>query len=156
MATENNNVPEINQEPTQEAVPASPEADDAAAETKTDEGAAAPSVPEQKEPDKPSSESEPAPKNDNSADNEVIENLKGENYALKAGVKAECTADVLALAKSRVTDKVPLEKAIDLVVEAYPQFKGAPIPSITTSAKTSNDDVSEADDAFVNRIMGIK
>lgn len=153
MATENNNVPEINQEPTQEAVPASPEADSTATETKTDEGV---SAPEQKEPDKPSSEPEPAPKNDNSADNEVIENLKGENYALKAGVKAECTADVLALAKSRVTDKVPLEKAIDLVVEAYPQFKGAPVPSITTSAKTSNDDVSEADDSFVNRIMGIK
>jgi len=153
MATENNNVPEINQEPEQNSTAVLPETDDAAAETKTDESAAAP---EQKEPDKPSSESEPAPKNDNSADNEVIENLKGENYALKAGVKAECTADVLALAKSRVTDKVPLEKAIDLVVEAYPQFKGAPIPSITTSAKTSNDDVSEADDALVNRIMGIK
>lgn len=151
MATENTNAPETTQEPTQEAAPASPEADSTAAETKTEEGAAAP---EQTEPQPPSSE--PEPKSENNADKEVIENLKGENYALKAGVKAECAADVLALAKGRVTDKVPLEKAIDLVVEAYPQFKGAPVPSITTSAKTSNDDVSEADDAFVNRIMGIK
>ena len=151
MATENTNVTETNQKTTQEAAPTSPEADNTAAETKTEEGAAAP---EQTEPDKPSSE--PEPKSENNAEKEVIENLKGENYALKAGVKAECAADVLALAKSRVTYKVPLEKAIDLVVEAYPQFKGTPAPSITTSAKTSNDDVNEADDAFVNRIMGIK
>lgn len=154
MATENNNVTATNQESTQEAAPASPEADSTAAETKTDEGAVAPASSEQTESQPSSSESEP--KNENNPDTEVIENLKGENYALKAGVKAECAADVLALAKSRVTDKVPLEKAIDLVVEAYPQFKGTPVPGITTSATTSNDAVNEADDAFVNRIMGIK
>lgn len=147
---------EVKQELEQKVAPAVPEADSTTKEEKTEDNAATPSAPEQTEPQQPSSESEPPPKSDNSADTEVIENLKGENYALKAGVKAECAADVLALAKSRVTDKVPLEKAIDLVVEAYPQFKGAPVPSITTSAKTSNDDVNEADDAFVNRIMGIK
>ncbi|MBR1830856.1 MAG: hypothetical protein IJ784_00305, partial [Ruminiclostridium sp.] len=82
---------------------------------------------------------------------------KGENYALKAGVKPECAADVITLAKSRVKDGTTLEQAIAEVVSAYPAFKSAPPPAMTPSVSISNDSAADsAEDAKIDAIMGIK
>ena len=117
-----------------------------------------PSVPEPEAPSAPKFEEPVA--SDEKAEPETaaedIEAVKAENYALKHGVKAEYAADAVTLARSRVKDGLTLEQAIEKVCEEYPHFKGGVIPHITTSARTTNDDVSEADDAVINNIMGIK
>lgn len=88
---------------------------------------------------------------------EDIDAIKGENYALKAGVKPECAADVITLAKSRVKDGTTLEQAIAEVVSAYPAFKNAPPPAMTPSVSISNDSAADsAEDAKIDAIMGIK
>ncbi len=95
---------------------------------------------------------------------EDIDAIKGENYALKAGVKPECAADVITLAKSRVKDgtrsgasPVTLEQAIAEVVSAYPAFKNAPPPTMTPSVSISNDSAADsAEDAKIDAIMGIR
>lgn len=106
--------------------------------------AAAPAAPAQ-------TETKPA------APTEDIDAIKGENYALKAGVKPECAADVITLAKSRVKDGTTLEQAIAEVVSAYPAFKNAPPPAMTPSVSISNDSAADsAEDAKIDAIMGIK
>lgn len=136
-----------------------PKAEPTAPATETEAKAAPePSVPEPEAPSAPKSEEPVA--SDEKAEPETaaedIEAVKAENYALKHGVKAEYAADAVTLARSRVKDGLTLEQAIDKVCEEYPHFKGGVIPHITTSARTTNDDVSEADDAVINNIMGIK
>lgn len=88
---------------------------------------------------------------------EDIDAIKGENYALKAGVKPECAADVITLAKSRVKDGVTLEQAVNEVLNAYPAFKNAPPPD-TATASISNSEAAAAaaEDERINRIMGIR
>ena len=44
--------------------------------------------------------------------------------AIKAGVPAEAAEDVVALAKLKVTDDMPLAEAIAAVLKKYPQFAG--------------------------------
>lgn len=88
---------------------------------------------------------------------EDIDAIKGENYALKAGVKPECAADVITLAKSRVKDGTTLEQAVNEVVSAYPTFKSTPPPAMTPSVSISNDSAADsAEDAKIDAIMGIK
>lgn len=136
-----------------------PKAEPTAPATETEAKAAPePSLPEPEAPSAPKVEEPVA--SDEKAEPETaaedIEAVKAENYALKNGVKAEYAADAVTLARSRVKDGLTLEQAIDKVCEEYPHFKGGVIPHITTSARTTNDDVSEADDAVINNIMGIK
>ena len=87
-----------------------------------------------------------------------IAELKGKVYALSVGVAADCIEDVLALAKAKVGGDVTLDKAIDSVIEKYPSFKGEkPRKAIVTSAvATVNDEQKTADEARINKIMGIK
>ena len=87
-----------------------------------------------------------------------IAELKGKVHALSVGVAADCIEDVLALAKAKVGGDVTLDKAIDSVIEKYPNFKGEkPHKAIVTSAvATANDEQKTADEARINKIMGIK
>lgn len=86
-----------------------------------------------------------------------IAELKGKVHALSVGVAADCIDDVLALAKSKVAGDVTLDKAIDSVIEKYPSFKGEKTKAIVTSAvATVNDEQKTADEARINKIMGIK
>ncbi|MFR4021842.1 MAG: hypothetical protein ACLTZI_01805 [[Eubacterium] siraeum] len=64
---------------------------------------------------------------------------------------------MLALAKAKVGGDVTLDKAIDSVIEKYPSFKGEKAKAIVTSAvATVNDEQKTADEARINKIMGIK
>ena len=98
------------------------------------------------------------------SDNSQVENkqeiaeLKGKVHALSVGVAADCIEDVLAHAKAKVGGDVTLDKAIDSVIEKYPNFKGEkPLKAIVTSAvATANDEQNTTDEARINKIMGIK
>lgn len=120
--------------------------------------ASAPAAPEPTAPAAPKPEEPPVPENktEPSAAAEDITAVKGENYAMKLGVKAEYAADAVVLARSRVKDGVTLEQAVDNVVKEYPFLKGTELPSMTPSVSISNDSAPDPDDATVNRIMGIK
>lgn len=87
-----------------------------------------------------------------------IAELKGKVHALSVGVAADCIEDVLALAKAKVGGDVTLDKAIDSVIEKYPSFKGEKPPKaiVTSSVATVNDEQKTADEARINKIMGIK
>ena len=87
-----------------------------------------------------------------------IAELKGKVHALSVGVAADCIDDVLALAKSKVAGDVTLDKAIDSVIEKYPSFKGEKPPKaiVTSAVATVNDEQKTADEARINKIMGIK
>lgn len=84
--------------------------------------------------------------------------LEGKVHALSVGVVADCIEDVLALAKAKVGGDVTLDKAIDSVIEKYPSFKGEKPPKaiITSAVATVNDEQKTADEARINKIMGIK
>lgn len=75
-----------------------------------------------------------------------------------SAVAADCIGDVLALAKSKVAGDVTLDKAIDSVIEKYPNFKGEKPPKaiVTSAVATANDEQKTADEARINKIMGIK
>ena len=87
-----------------------------------------------------------------------ITELKGKVHALSVGVAADCIDDVLALAKAKVGEDVTLDKAIDSVIEKYPSFKGEKPPKaiVTSAVATVNDEQKTADEARINKIMGIK
>lgn len=52
------------------------------------------------------------------------ETLAAQLNALKHGANAESLSDVIALAKTRVTEELDMESAIKQVLEQYPHFKG--------------------------------
>ena len=87
-----------------------------------------------------------------------IAELKGKVHALSVGVAADCIEDVLALAKAKVGGDVTLDKAIDSVIEKYPNFKSEKPPKaiVTSAVATANDEQNTADEARINKIMGIK
>ena len=95
---------------------------------------------------------------DSDENKQEIAELKGKVHALSVGVAADCIEDVLALAQAKVGGDVTLDKAIDSVIEKYPSFKGEkPLKAIVTSAvATANDEQKTADEARINKIMGIK
>ncbi|MBJ9983579.1 hypothetical protein IBT50_25705 [Bacillus sp. S70] len=52
-------------------------------------------------------------------------NLQAENAAIKAGITEEKNLNaVITLAKTKVNDDVDITKAIEMVVEEFPHFKG--------------------------------
>ena len=65
---------------------------------------------------------------------------------------------MLALAKSKVGGDITLDKAIDSVIEKYPNFKSEKPPKaiVTSAVATANDEQNTADETRINRIMGIK
>ncbi len=108
---------------------------------------------------KKSDSAESTGESDNSQEEnkQEIAELKGKVHALSVGVAADCIEDVLALAKAKVGGDVTLDKAIDSVIEKYPSFKGEKTKAIVTSAvATVNDEQKTADEARINKIMGIK
>lgn len=56
--------------------------------------------------------------------NESLFNLQAENAAIKSGIKEDSINDVITLAKTKVSDDVDIAKAIEMVVEKHPYFKG--------------------------------
>lgn len=108
---------------------------------------------------KKSDSAESTGESDNSQEEnkQEIAELKGKVHALSVGVAADCIEDVLALAKAKVGGDVTLDKAIDSAIEKYPSFKGEKTKAIVTSAvATVNDEQKTADEARINKIMGIK
>ncbi|MEN1938969.1 hypothetical protein AAIE21_26450 [Paenibacillus sp. 102] len=71
---------------------------------------------------------------------ESLFNLQAENAAIKSGITEEKNLNaVITLAKTKVSDDVDITKAIEMVVEEFPHFKGvveepqgAPKPTFTT------------------------
>ncbi|MGN1422400.1 MAG: hypothetical protein ACI4XA_03415 [Oscillospiraceae bacterium] len=80
--------------------------------------------------------------------------------AMKAGVSAEAAEDVVALAKLKVSESMPLSAAIAEVLKKYPQFCGAPAPAAaTTGARINNGGgttVSGVEKRFLEKNPGIK
>lgn len=113
-----------------------------------------------KDDGKKSDSAESTGKSDNSQEEnkQEIAELKGKVHALSVGVAADCIEDVLALAKAKIGGDVTLDKAIDSVIEKYPSFKGEKPPKaiVTSAVATVNDEQKTADEARINRIMGIK
>lgn len=109
---------------------------------------------------KKSDSAESTGESDNSQEEnkQEIAELKGKVHALSVGVAADCIEDVLALAKAKVGGDVTLDKAIDSVIEKYPSFKGEKPPKaiVTSAVATANDEQKTADEARINKIMGIK
>lgn len=71
---------------------------------------------------------------------ESLFNLQAENAAIKSGITEEKNLNaVITLAKTKVSDDVDITKAIEMVVEEFPHFKGvaeeppgSPKPTFTT------------------------
>ncbi|ARJ26066.1 hypothetical protein B7492_34105 (plasmid) [Bacillus mycoides] len=91
---------------------------------------------------------------------ESLFNLQAENAAIKSGITEEKNLNaVITLAKTKVSDDVDITKAIEMVVEEFPHFKGvveeppgAPKPTFTTG-QHQKQTLTEADkwkDAFKN------
>lgn len=59
--------------------------------------------------------------------------------ALTKGVSAESLSDVIALAKTKITDKVTAEQAIDEIIKKYPAFTESAKPGITTGVRTGGN-----------------
>ncbi|PEU16823.1 MULTISPECIES: hypothetical protein [unclassified Bacillus (in: firmicutes)] len=87
----------------------------------------------------------------------TIFSLQAENAAIKAGITEEKNLNaVITLAKTKVSDDVDITKAIEMVVEEFPHFKGVveepqenPKPTFTTgqhqkSTPTLSDQFMEA------------
>ena len=73
--------------------------------------------------------------------------------ALSKGVTAEALDDVIALAKTKISDKVSAEQAIEDIVKKYPAFKGS---TGTTGIDTlNNSPIMDTDDAKIRRVMGL-
>lgn len=59
--------------------------------------------------------------------------------ALSKGVSAEALSDVIALAKTKITDKISAEQAIDEIIKKYPAFTASAKPGITTGVRTGGN-----------------
>lgn len=76
--------------------------------------------------------------------------------AMKQGVTAEALDDVIALAKTKISDKVTAEQAIEDIVKKYPSFAGTVTKPATTGAATPNNSPNmDTDDAKIRRVMGL-
>lgn len=74
--------------------------------------------------------------------------------ALGKGVNADALDDVIALAKTKITDKVTADQAIEDILKKYPAF-GTPKPTTTGTATPNNNPSPDADDAKARRVMGL-
>ena len=83
--------------------------------------------------------------------------LEAKLLATSKGVKPDAADDVVALASLKVSDNMPLEKAIDEVLKKYPQFAGGSAPT-TTGVPGGNGSatISGVEAAFRAKNPGIK
>lgn len=84
--------------------------------------------------------------------------LEAKLLAASKGVKPDAADDVVALAQLKVSDDMPLEKAIDEVLKKYPQFAGTSAPAATTGVSGGNSGAScsGVEAAFLAKNPGIK
>jgi len=83
---------------------------------------------------------------------ESLFNLQAENAAIKSGITEEKNLNaVITLAKTKVSDDIDITKAIEMVVEEFPHFKGvadeppeSPKPTFTTG-QHQKQTLTEAD-----------
>lgn len=59
--------------------------------------------------------------------------------AMSKGVSSEALGDVIALAKTKITDKVTTEQVIDEIIKKYPAFTESSKPGITTGVRTGGN-----------------
>lgn len=82
--------------------------------------------------------------------------LEAKLLATSKGVKPDAADDVVALASLKVSDDMPLEKAIDEVLKKYPQFAGGSAPTTGVSGGNGSATVSGVEAAFRAKNPGIK
>lgn len=84
--------------------------------------------------------------------------LEAKLLATSKGVKPDAADDVVALASLKVSDDMPLEKAIDEVLKKYPQFAGTSAPTTTGVPGGGNGGaaISGVEAAFRAKNPGIK
>ncbi len=73
--------------------------------------------------------------------------------ALGKGVSADALEDVIALAKTKISDQVTAEQAIDSILKKYPAFGGKAVT--TGTATTNNSPTMDTDDAKIRKVMGL-
>lgn len=73
--------------------------------------------------------------------------------AMAKGVFAEAVGDVIALAKTKITDKVTAEQAIDEIIKKYPSFAQNTVQD--TGTHTPNNNTITDDDAELRKVMGL-
>lgn len=72
--------------------------------------------------------------------------------ALSKGITADALDDVIALAKTKITDKMTAEQAIEDIIKKYPAF--ASKPNLDTGTHTTNNKI-EADETALRKAMGL-
>ena len=84
--------------------------------------------------------------------------LEAKLLAASKGVKPDAADDVVALAQLKVSDDMPLEKAIDEALKKYPQFAGGSAPATTGVPGGGNGGaaISGVEAAFRAKNPGIK
>ena len=83
--------------------------------------------------------------------------LEAKLLATSKGVKPDAADDVVALDSLKVSDDMPLEKAIDEVLKKYPQFAGGSAPTTTgVSGGNGSAAISGVEAAFRAKNPGIK
>ena len=82
--------------------------------------------------------------------------LEAKLLAASKGVKPDAADDVVALASLKVSDDMPLEKAIDEVLKKYPQFAGGSVPTTTGVPGGNGGAISGVEAAFRAKNPGIK
>lgn len=84
--------------------------------------------------------------------------LEAKLLAASKGVKPDAADDVVALAQLKVSDDMPLEKAIDEVLKKYSQFAGTSAPATTGVPGGGNGGaaISGVEAAFRAKNPGIK
>ena len=76
--------------------------------------------------------------------------------AMSKGVSAEALDDVIALAKTKISDNTTAEQAIEDILKKYPAFTGAASKPVTTGTATPNNSPNmETDEAKIRRVMGL-
>jgi len=73
--------------------------------------------------------------------------------AMSKGVSAEAVGDVIALAKTKITDKVTAEAAIDEIIKKYPSFAQNTVQD--TGTHTPNNNTNTDNDAELRKVMGL-
>lgn len=90
--------------------------------------------------------------------NSKYQDLESKYFAIEKGVKKDSLPDVLVLAKSLVNEETPIDKAIDKVLEKYPNFKNNEInqtPGFKVGSTPNKTDKNYLDDQL-DRIFGNK
>ncbi len=72
--------------------------------------------------------------------------------ALSKGITADALDDVIALAKTKITDKVTAEQAIEDIIKKYPAFTSK--ADLDTGTRTTNNKL-EADETALRKAMGL-